>query len=150
MTIVDVVNILYPGQVELKNVIFGQDGNNPIFILSWNIPDVPEPTVEWLEAQIPSLQAQFDLSYFVSVGTPQLVAYIDSVAQQRQYNDTLSCISYLNSSVDTWKQEAQVFSAWRDSVYTYVIAQEALMQSGQRPIPSFETFKTELPVITWP
>jgi hypothetical protein len=150
MTIVDVVNIVYPGQFALKNVAFGQDGNSPIFITKWSVPNVAEPTVESLIAQIPLLQKQFDLLYFQSVGTPQLVSYIDSVAQKRQYENAVSCASYANSGVASWKAEASAFIAWRDSVYNYAIAQEALMQSGTRTVPTFAEFQTELPLIVWP
>lgn len=153
MTIVDVVNIVYPGQLAAGNVTFGQDGtipNSPIFITSWNVPNQPQPTVESLEAQIPTLQNQFDLSYFVTYGTPQLAAFVDSVAQQKQYADAVSCASYINSTVTSWKAQATTFIAWRDSVYNYVIAQETLMQSGSRTVPSFSEFQTELPVINWP
>ena len=148
MTIVDVVNIVYPGQVALGNVTFGQ-GDNGIVINSWTVPNQPQPTVESLEAQIPFLQAQFDLSYFLTNGTPQLAAFVDAVAQQKQYSDAVSCASYINSSVANWKGEATTFIAWRDSVYNYVIAQEELMQSGARTIPTFAEFQSELPVIAW-
>ena len=150
MTIVDVVNIIYPWQLSLGNVTFGQDGNKPIFITSWNVPNQPEPTVESLLAQIPALQNQFDLNYFINTGAPQLAAYVDSIAQQKQYADAVSCASYVNSTNAIWKSQATAFIAWRDSVYNYAVAQETLMQNGSRTIPAFAEFKNELPVITWP
>ena len=150
MTVVDVVNIIYPEQLKLGNVIFGQGLEDGIFITYWNVPNEPQPSVESLEAQITTLQNQFDLSYFVTNGTPQLADFVDSVAQQKQYADAVSCASYVNSSVQSWKNEATAFIAWRDSVYNYVIAQETLMQSGSRSIPTFAEFQTELPVIAWP
>jgi hypothetical protein len=103
-----------------------------------------------LESKIPALQSQFDLQYFQSAGTPQLVDYIDSVAQKRQYESAFSCASYINSGVASWKSEAISFIAWRDEVYNYAIAQEALMQSGARTVPTFAEFETELPLIVWP
>lgn len=150
MTIVDVVNIIYPDQLKLGNVTFGLDDNGQIFITKWTVPDEPEPTVQSLEAQIPSLQAQFDLWYFVTVGQPQLMPYLDTVAQRRQYDSAISCASYINSTIPAWKAQAEAFVSWRDSVFTYTIAQVQLMQSGQRSVPSFEEFKTELPEIVWP
>lgn len=149
MTIVDVVNIIYPGQLELGNVTFGQ-GDNGIVINSWAVPNQPEPTVESLESQIPSLQAQFDLWYFVNIGQPQLMPFLDSVAQERQYDSAISCASYVSSSIPAWKAQADAFVNWRDSVFTYTIAQVQLMQSGQRSVPTFEEFKTELPEMVWP
>lgn len=149
MNILDVINIVYPGQFELGNLTVGQDGTN-IFITMWKVPNVAQPTTVELEAMIPSLQNQFDLTYFVTQGAPQLAAFVDSVAQQQQYADGVSCASYINSTNNVWKAQAEAFIAWRDSVYTYVIAQEALMQSGARSIPAFAEFQTELPVIAWP
>jgi hypothetical protein len=79
-----------------------------------------------------------------------LSSYIDVVAQQRQYENAVSCASYISSSIPQWKNEAETFVSWRDEVFTYTIAQIQLMQSGSRSIPSFEEFKTELPEIVWP
>lgn len=126
------------------------DGNG-IVISSWNVPNVTQPTHDEVMAlDTPSLEASFNFYAFVDTGTPLLASYIDSVAQQEQYNDAVSCASYINSTNNTWKAQASAFIAWRDSVYTYVIAQEALMQSGARTIPTFAEFETELPVIAWP
>lgn len=150
MTIIDVVNIAYPGQLSLGNVTFGEDTDNNIFITSWNVPNQPEPSVDSLLAQMPALQSQFDLSYFVTNGTLMLSAFVDSVAQQKQYDDGVSCASYVTSTVVTWAAQAVAFIGWRDSVYNYAIAQELLMQSGSRTIPTFTEFLSELPVIAWP
>lgn len=150
MTIVDVVNLVYSGQQELGNVAFGQNPDSPIFITKWSVPDVPQPKVEELEAMIPDLQNQFNLWYFVNVGQAQLMPFMDSVAQQRQYDSAISCASYVSSSIPQWKNEADVFVGWRDSVFSYTIAQVQLMQSGQRSVPTFKEFQTELPEIVWP
>ena len=149
MNILDVINIVYPGQSDLGNVTVGQDGNN-IFITMWKVPNEPQPTTEKLLAMIPSLQNQFDLTYFVTNGTPLIAAYCDSVAQEKQYDSAVSCASYVSSTIVSWREQALAFVAWRDSVYSYAIAQEQLMQSGKRSIPTFEEFKTELPDIVWP
>lgn len=150
MTIRDICKYAYPNQVESGNILFGQNMNDPIFITYWNVNNVNQPTDEELNAMIKNYQSQFDLDYFLSCGKPMLENYIDSIAQQKLYNNAISCISYLNSSVATWKAEAEAFSAWRDSVYNYVIQQESLMKSGLRTIPTFDAFKLELPVILWP
>ena len=81
---------------------------------------------------------------------PQLETYIDSVAQQKQYNNAVSCASYASSTIQAWKEQAICFIAWRDSVYNYTITQEALMKDGSRTVPTFEEFKAELPLINWP
>lgn len=150
MTIVDVLNITYPGQMDLGNIVLGQDGIQPIFITKWTVPNVDQPTVEYLESLIPSLQNQFDLWYFTNIGMPQLISYLDSVALERKYSSGVSCASYISSTVLAWKNEATAFIAWRDSVFMYTIDQITLMSTGGRSIPTFNEFKMELPVITWP
>lgn len=150
MTIVDVCDIKYPGQRREGNITFGKDFTGPIFITSWNVAGIEKPTEEYLESLIPDYQYEFDLDYFINYGIPMLEQYIDSVAQQRQYGNAVSCASYANSTVLKWNNESNVFIAWRDAVYTYALAQQELMQNRLRTIPLFEEFQTELPVINWP
>jgi hypothetical protein len=140
-----------------SNFLLGQftladynDGNG-VVIASWNVPDVTEPTHDQVMAlDTPTLESLFSFYAFIDAGEPLLAAYIDSVAQQQQYASAVSCASYVTSTNTTWQAQAVAFIAWRDSVYDYVIAQEALMQNGTRTIPTFTEFKTELPVISWP
>lgn len=150
MTIVDVVSQVWPGQQELGNVRFGQNPGEPIFITTWTVPDIPEPSVEELEAMIPGLQTQFDIWYFINHGTPLIEPFMDSVAAQRQYTSTITCASYANSTVPEWKAQAEAFVAWRDQILSYTMTQVQLMQGEQRSVPTFEEFITELPVIVWP
>jgi hypothetical protein len=150
MNILDVINMVYPGQSELGNVTVGQGLDGKLFITKWTVPNLPQPTVEELEAMIPDLQKQFDLWYFVTIGQPQLMPYLDTVAQERQYDSAISCASYVSSTIPAWKAQADAFVSWRDSVFTYTIAQVQLMQSGERSVPTFEEFKTELPEMVWP
>ena len=126
------------------------DGNG-VVISRWDVPNVQEPTHEEILAMdTPDLEIQFQFLTLSAVNIPLLAQFVDSVARQKQYNDAVSCASYFNSTNIQWKNEATTFIAWRDAVYTYVIAQYALMQSGQRAIPSWTAFQSELPVITWP
>lgn len=150
MTVVDVANMVWPGQVGLLNIIFGENVAGELSISRWNVPNVEEPTIQAILDMIPSLQSQFDLWYFNQIGTPQLMQYLDEVAAQRQYNSAISCASYVSSTVPSWKAQADAFVSWRDSVFTYTIEQVALMQAGDRSVPTFEEFKGELPVINWP
>lgn len=150
MTIVNVCKYVYAGQVEAGNIKFGSTGVGDIFITYWNVAGQEQPTIEALQALIPTYQSQFDFDSFVTIGTPLIAKFVDSVAQQKNYNDAVSCASYINSTITQWKNEATAFIAWRDSVYNYCIAQETAMQNGLRSVPTFETFQAELPVITWP
>lgn len=77
-------------------------------------------------------------------------AHIDATALSRAYKNGLSCTSYLNSSVDLWKSEAQTFILWRDSVWSYVLGELNKLQNGERPVIPFDEFLKELPTIGWP
>jgi hypothetical protein len=122
-----------------------------VVIQFWNVPNVPQPTQEQILAMdTPQLEQQYLFNQTYASFVPQLAKYIDTVAQGKQYDDGVSCASYFNSTVTQWKNEATTFIAWRDAVYNYAIAQYALMESGQRTVPTFPEFQSELPVITWP
>lgn len=135
------------GQITLTD--YG-DGNG-LVISTWNVPGVTQPTHSAVMAlDTPSLETLFNFYTFIDTGEPLLVCFIDSVAQQKQFDNAISCSSYANSTNLTWKAQALAFIAWRDAVYNYVIAQESLMQNGTRTIPTFAAFQLELPVIVWP
>jgi hypothetical protein len=135
------------GQFSLVN---NNDGNG-VVIGSWNVPGVAQPTVEQVMAlDNPTLELQYNVMQFSLSGGLLLTSFMDSVALQRQYSSAVSCASYINSGTTQWKNEATAFIAWRDSVFTYIFEQEALMLAGTRTIPTFADFQTELPVITWP
>ena len=122
-----------------------------VVIQFWNVPGVAQPTQEQILAMdTPQLEQQYLFLQTYNQFVPLLSAYIDSVAQQKQYGNAASCATYYNSTNTQWKNEATAFIAWRDSVYAYAIAQYALMESGQRTIPTFAQFQAELPVISWP
>jgi len=74
----------------------------------------------------------------------------DQKANERRYDSTLHCLSYLNSSNDNWKSEAQVFNIWRDQSVEYLINVETEVLEGHMPIPSYEDLIAGLPVLNWP
>ena len=77
-------------------------------------------------------------------------AYLNEVAAQRQYESSLYCISYLNSTIDAWRNEALAFLEWRDAVWTYVLGELPKFLNGDRPLIPLADFITEFPVIVWP
>lgn len=122
-----------------------------IVISFWNVPDVPQPSHEEVMAlDTPELEHMYQFYRFIDAGTPLIAAYVDAVAREKNYDTAVSCASYVSSTIPAWQAQAVAFVAWRDSVYSYCIAQETLMQTGARSIPTFEEFKTELPVMVWP
>lgn len=135
------------GQFSLSD---NNDGNG-VIISEWNVPNTPQPTHnEIMALDTPNTQILFDYYKFIDQGKTLLNNYVDSVAQQKQYYNGVSCASYENSTVPAWQAEASRFIEWRDSVYIYVASQQELMKNGTRTIPTFEDFKNELPLITWP
>lgn len=79
----------------------------------------------------------------------QMNFYMDSVAQQKQYDNALSCISYSTSSEESWKLQAQAFADWRTQCW--IIINNILGSlTPEQPVPTIEEIIPQLPVIVWP
>ena len=96
-----------------------------------------------------SVLNEFNVNKFVKDGNPLITKLIDGTANLKGYDSAVSCASYSASTNAQWQSESVAFIAWRDNVFAYVIAQTELMRNSSRTIPTFDEFKTELPVITW-
>lgn len=96
----------------------------------WTMQDAPPPTLD---------------DYRVAVQVQ-----VDTVARQRGYDSAVSCASYKDSTISQWVAEAAAFISWRDSVWTYALAELAKVEGGQRSQPTIEDFLSELPAISWP
>lgn len=152
MNFYEIITTVYADAWKLNQFTLCQHNETEgVVIQSWNVPNIIKPThAEVMAMATPELEKTYKLNQFIINGMPLIENYIDLIAQQKQYDSALSCSSYSNSTNIQWKSEADVFIAWRDLVYAYTIAQVSLMESGQRSIPSFDEFKTELPLIVWP
>lgn len=150
MNIVELCMIKYPGQVECRNIQFGQDSqDSPIVIKHWAVPDIAQPTEEELEAEIPQYQRQFDVETFKSDIDRKVGALLDSIAQSRGYSNSQSIASYVSSSNVQWHSEAEAFVAWRDQVWEHVYIEYMAIDAGG-DIPNEDTFMASLPLIVWP
>ncbi len=105
--------------------------------LAWlaagNTPDpyiAPPPTLEGLAAAVQ--------------------AHLDTTARARGYNDALSCVSYLASTVDAFRADAIVMRDWRDAVWLFCENVLEETKAGQRPVPTEQELLAMLPAITWP
>ncbi|WP_370224793.1 hypothetical protein [Pararhodobacter marinus] len=82
----------------------------------------------------------------------QIVAAVDTHIEARArmlgYNSAVSCVSYRASKVQSWVDEAETFSAWRDSVWEALIALCAEPGDSETPLPDAESVIAALPV--WP
>ena len=78
-------------------------------------------------------------------------AHIDATAGQRGYDNGNSLASYTASTVEAWRAEAEAFVAWRDVVWTFVIAQLAAIQIGEADPPeTTQALIDTLPAVEWP
>ncbi|MBN8291147.1 hypothetical protein JI664_04130 [Rhodobacter sp. NTK016B] len=74
--------------------------------------------------------------------------HIEARARSLGYNNAVSCVSYRNSMVQSWVDEAETFSAWRDSVWQTLIALCEAAGDTDTPLPDAETVIASLPA--WP
>jgi hypothetical protein len=88
------------------------------------------------EALLASYKAAFD-------------AHLDSVAQERQYDNRLTVVSYLGSTNPQWNAEAETYIAWRDAALVYMFEQLAAVETGEIPPPSTEDFIAGIATIEW-
>jgi len=133
---------------------FGLSDNNDglgVVISFWQVTNVTEPThAEVMAMDTPAMEFKFAYDTFINDYLKQLASVIDDVARQRNYDSSISCVSYLNSTNLTWKIDADTFNVWRDSVWNYLYAQQVLILNKTRPIPTVAQLNAELPVIVWP
>ena len=150
MNVIQLCQIKYPGMVESRNIIFIQNTEGGVFqIERWDVPNVPEPTILELEAEIPFYQRQFDVETFKTDIDSKTSALLNSTAQSRGYSDSQSIVGYISSSNTQWQAEAQAFVAWRDQVWERVYIEYMAIDAGGS-IPNEDEFMASLPQIVWP
>lgn len=93
----------------------------------------PEPTQEEIAQQ---LQQEF---------TNLIQTFLDSKAQELNYDSCLSVCSYIDTGVPKFDAEGKAFRAWRSAVWAKGYEILAQVQSGERGIPTQEELFAELP-----
>lgn len=76
-------------------------------------------------------------------------AHLDATAQTRGYDNTYTCLSYLNSTDEIWKRESNAFNVWRDSVWRKAHEILDAVMCGAIPRPTVEEVIAQLPTIVW-
>lgn len=76
-------------------------------------------------------------------------SHIDQTAQSRGYDNSYTCLSYLSSTVEVWRREANIFIAWRDQVWRKCHDVLKAFLAGEIPPPTVEELIAQLPVIEW-
>lgn len=148
MNLVDIVKIKYPQAILNNQVLFRKLDDDSIIIVDWNVPNIHKPDEQTLLDEADSLQTEYQKMILEEQVTPIMVSLIENTAKSKGYDSSLSCASYLNSSNNTWSNEAQSFISWRDSCYQYVYQILNNIEQGQ-PIPSQQDFINGIPIIQW-
>jgi len=76
-------------------------------------------------------------------------AHLDAVAQLRRYDDARALLGYWNSTREDWREEARVFGAWQDAVWTLLIGVFEAAERGQDLPETVEEVIAILPAPPW-
>lgn len=75
--------------------------------------------------------------------------HLDATARSRGYDNTYTCLSYLSSTDEKWRNEANTFNKWRDAVWTQAHKILNDFIAGAIEQPTIEDVIAQLPKIEW-
>jgi len=81
--------------------------------------------------------------------TDALTAHLDAVAQQRRYDNRITC-ALRAGYPGPFRAEGQAFAEWMDGCNAVGYQILTQVQSGQRALPSVAEFLAMLPEMQWP
>lgn len=88
---------------------------------------------------------------FADVATKIVANAVEEVAKSKGYDSAAQLVSYSNSTVEAWKAESDVFSAWRDNVWVTLFGRLQIIKEDPSKIPQDpEDILIMLPQIEWP
>ncbi|HCJ1046005.1 TPA: hypothetical protein NQN30_000394 [Legionella pneumophila] len=90
-----------------------------------------------------------DTQQLLQIFNQAIQDFLNYKAKEKNYESSLHCASYRDSTNAQWQQEAQAFIAWRDAVWLYAYSELALIQAGEKPVPTIEEFIQSLPDLNW-
>lgn len=82
--------------------------------------------------------------------TGAVQAYMDSVAQQRNYDSILSLCTYATSTIPRFQAEGQAGVVWRDACWQLGYDLIAQVRAGEAHIPTEAELLAMLPPMQWP
>ena len=82
--------------------------------------------------------------------TQAVQSYLDSKAQERNYDNIHTACTYINSSDPIFASEASALLLWRDKVWRECYSILDDVKAGRKPIPSVSELLAELPSFSWP
>lgn len=74
---------------------------------------------------------------------------LDDTAKEKNYDGAVACCSYYNSTNDQFREEAQKFSVWRDSVWGTCYEMIAQYKAQQITRPTLDDVLAKLPTLEW-
>ncbi len=77
-------------------------------------------------------------------------SFLDRTAQERQYDNIFTLISYILSPDPVFKAEAEAGNVWRDAVWVQCREIKDAVIAGTRPLPTVKEVLAELPAMVWP
>lgn len=75
---------------------------------------------------------------------------LDTFARTRGYDGILSACTYASSTHPKFRAEGQYCLSARDATWDKCYSVLAEIESGARPLPTYDEFLRELPVLSWP
>lgn len=146
----DIITTVYADEFRKGQFSLADNGKG-VVISSWDVPDTVKPSHEEVMKLVgPDIERKFAIDKSKAIYMESLSEHINQVAQKKQYKNANSCISYLNSSIEGWRNDAIAFLAWRDSIYTYAFGIFNNAYDGIEELPSLEDFIKMAPQISWP
>ena len=104
---------------------------------------VVERTFEIMANQPPSMEEQ------KKIYENAVQSHLDAMARTRGYDNTYTCLSYLNSTDEIWKRESIAFNIWRDSVWHKAHEILNAFMAGEIEQPTIDEVIEQLPKINW-
>lgn len=118
--------------------VIGTDSVGPTY-------EVALLTQDELDARAAAEQAALIASYSDAIQNR-----LDSKAQERQYDNILSAVTYLGDPNPRFAAEAEALRLWRSDTWATSLVIMGEVLAGNRPAPSVEDLFAELPAFEWP
>ena len=93
--------------------------------------------------------ADFGVENLQAKYTRLVQEYMDKAVQARGYDDVFTCISYVDSTDEIFKREANIVLAWRDKMWRLCYDILTEVKAGRRAAPSISELLAELPKLEW-
>jgi hypothetical protein len=104
---------------------------------------------QWIIEPLSSQEAAAAQAQLLSQYTAALDAHLDAVAQQRRYDNRITC-AVRAGYPGPFQAEGSAFAAWMDSCNAQGYQLLASVLAGTTPLPTVEAFIAGLPPMVWP